>query len=100
MSGQPEGGSDKEVTGDTDDEIEEIEGTGDPVIMSADGKTELEEAEIEAQQRRERLQHARDQRSADQLARSAADHDESTSLEGKHLGHRVLARLERMQPVT
>eukprot|EP00873_Tetraselmis_striata_P014706 jgi/Tetstr1/434970/TSEL_023961.t1 len=49
-SGYPEGSGGKEVTGDTDDEledIEEIKGSGDPVIRAADGMTELEEAEIE-----------------------------------------------------
>eukprot|EP00873_Tetraselmis_striata_P041529 jgi/Tetstr1/461793/TSEL_006880.t1 len=44
LSGQPEGSGGKEVTRDADydiEEIEEIEGAGDLVIMAADGRTRL-----------------------------------------------------------
>eukprot|EP00873_Tetraselmis_striata_P021714 jgi/Tetstr1/441978/TSEL_030183.t1 len=98
---KPEGSGDKEVTGDTDDEIEEIEeieGTGDPAIRTTDGMPELEEAEVDAQQRQYMLQQAEDNRAADQLARSAADYDESPAWEAKHLAQRAFAQMERMAP--
>eukprot|EP00873_Tetraselmis_striata_P024068 jgi/Tetstr1/444332/TSEL_032223.t1 len=98
---QPEGSGDKEVTGDTDDEIEEIEeieGTGDPAIGTTYGRPELEEAEVQAQQRQYMPQQARDQRAADQLARSAADYDESTAWEAMNLAQRAFAQMERMTP--
>eukprot|EP00873_Tetraselmis_striata_P027792 jgi/Tetstr1/448056/TSEL_035356.t1 len=101
LSGQPEGSGGKEVTRDADydiEEIEEIEGAGDLVIMAADGRTAPDGAEIEAQQRQGRIPHAEDQREADQLAISAADHDGPTSREALHLGQRAVARLERMEP--
>lgn len=42
-------------------------------------------------------QHAGDRRVADQLARSAADHDEHIAQEAMNLANRAFARLERME---
>eukprot|EP00873_Tetraselmis_striata_P042297 jgi/Tetstr1/462561/TSEL_007549.t1 len=58
LPNQSEGSGGKEVTGDTDDEIEEIEGNGDPAITTTDGNNELEEAEVEVRRRQEGLQQA------------------------------------------